>query len=136
MTVLLLAAAATLAADALTKSLVTAHLAEGRLYGVAGSWGVRRVHNRRGALLRASPGQAAVAWLVVAGGLVLLVGLSRPGPGVVAGLGLLVGGAAGNVVDRLRRGAVVDFVAAGRWPVFNVADAAMVVGVVLAAVAP
>jgi signal peptidase II len=86
-------------------------------------------------LLRISAAQAAVAWLVVAGGLVLLVRLGRPGPSVAAGLGLVAGGAAGNVVDRLRRGAVVDFVAAGRWPVFNVADAAMVVGVVLAAVA-
>jgi signal peptidase II len=43
-------------------------------------------------------------------------------------LGAFTGGAAGNVIDRLRRGAVVDFVAIGPWPVFNLADAALVAG--------
>lgn len=49
-------------------------------------------------------------------------------------LGLLVGGAVGNLVDRLRLGYVVDFVDVGvgnlRWPAFNVADSAFVVGVI------
>jgi signal peptidase II len=40
-----------------------------------------------------------------------------------------LGGAAGNVADRVRRGAIVDFIAIGRWPPFNLADAAIVVGV-------
>jgi signal peptidase II len=48
------------------------------------------------------------------------------------GLGLVIGGALGNVVDRLRYGAVVDFLdfhAAGyHWPAFNVADAAICIG--------
>jgi signal peptidase II len=126
-TVLLVAAAATLAVDVVTKALVTTTLAEGRLYGVAGGWGVRLVRNRRGGVLRLGP--ATATWLAVASGLALLVGLAQPGPAVAAGLGLVVGGAAGNVLDRLRRGAVVDFLAAGRWPVFNLADAAMTVGV-------
>jgi signal peptidase II len=56
------------------------------------------------------------------------------------GIGLLLGGAAGNLVDRIFRhhhGAVIDFIDAlrigshDRWPVFNVADAAIVVGVVV-----
>ncbi len=55
------------------------------------------------------------------------------------GLGLLLGGAAGNLIDRVLRhnhGAVIDFIDAARfgsrdwWPVFNVADAAIVVGVI------
>jgi len=46
---------------------------------------------------------------------------------------MAIGGAAGNLVDRIRRGAVVDFVAAGRWPVFNLADTAMTVGLAVAA---
>ncbi len=57
----------------------------------------------------------------------------RPYLGVL--LGLVLGGAAGNVIDRLRFGAVVDFAdfhAAGwHWPAFNVADAAISIGVAL-----
>ena len=47
------------------------------------------------------------------------------------GLGVLLGGAVGNLIDRLRFGAVVDFVDVPWWPTFNVADVAIVVGVVL-----
>lgn len=50
-------------------------------------------------------------------------------------LGLLLGGTAGNLSDRMLRGHVVDFVSAGigdlRWPSFNVADSSFVVGVLL-----
>lgn len=46
-----------------------------------------------------------------------------------AGVGAALGGAASNVADRLRRGGIVDFIAIGRWPPFNLADAAIVVGV-------
>ena len=46
-------------------------------------------------------------------------------------LGLQLGGAAGNLVDRLRLGHVVDFIHLHFWPVFNVADSAIVVGVIL-----
>ena len=45
------------------------------------------------------------------------------------GIGLQVGGAAGNVVDRLKTGFVVDFLDFRVWPVFNVADIAICVGV-------
>jgi lipoprotein signal peptidase len=50
----------------------------------------------------------------------------------LAGLGAALGGAAGNLVDRFRRGGVVDFISVGRWPAFNLADAAIVTGVVIA----
>lgn len=50
---------------------------------------------------------------------------------VLAGLGLAAGGAAGNLVDRLRHGAVLDFIDVAVWPVFNLADTAIVAGVVL-----
>ena len=45
--------------------------------------------------------------------------------------GMLLGGALGNIVDRIREGAVVDFVKLPYWPAFNVADAAITVGVVV-----
>ena len=44
-------------------------------------------------------------------------------------LGMQVGGAAGNLVDRVRLGEVTDFIDVGAWPVFNVADASVVIGI-------
>jgi signal peptidase II len=59
---------------------------------------------------------------------------SRGGVGL-AGLSLVLGGALGNLIDRVRFREVVDFVDIGigkfRWPVFNVADSCVTVGVIL-----
>ncbi|MDP9312907.1 MAG: signal peptidase II [Chloroflexota bacterium] len=57
-------------------------------------------------------------------------------PWLAVCLGLIVGGAIGNVVDRIRFGYVVDFIKTfdGRFPVFNIADSCIVVGVLLMAV--
>ena len=49
-------------------------------------------------------------------------------------LALVLGGAAGNLIDRLRFGYVVDYVGVGPWPTFNVGDMAIVVGAALIAV--
>ena len=46
-------------------------------------------------------------------------------------IGLQLGGALGNLIDRLRVGAVVDFIDVGSWPIFNLADSSIVVGMVL-----
>jgi signal peptidase II len=64
----------------------------------------------------------------------LLVWLRRAAsPLIVIAIGLVIGGAVGNVIDRLRLGAVVDFLdfhlGSWHWPAFNVADAAICVGV-------
>jgi signal peptidase II len=63
--------------------------------------------------------------------------LPRTGLVVHLALGLQLGGAVGNLIDRMRQGYVVDFVDFGYhsnwWPVFNVADSAIVVGVALLA---
>jgi signal peptidase II len=48
-------------------------------------------------------------------------------------LGLMLGGALGNMIDRFRFGYVVDFIDLGWWPVFNVADSSIVVGVTMLA---
>lgn len=54
---------------------------------------------------------------------------------LVWSLGLIIGGAVGNIIDRVRIGAVADFldfhVAGYHWPAFNVADAAIFIGAVL-----
>ncbi|MBU4194047.1 MAG: signal peptidase II [Actinobacteria bacterium] len=46
-------------------------------------------------------------------------------------LGLVIGGALGNITDRLFRGKVIDFLDLGWWPVFNFADVAIVAGVII-----
>jgi signal peptidase II len=69
-------------------------------------------------------------------GLVVLVRHSAS-LGRAAVLGLIIGGAIGNLADRFFRGdhgAVVDFVALHWWPTFNLADASIVVGCLLLAV--
>jgi len=53
-------------------------------------------------------------------------------PVAQAGLGAALGGAAGNLLDVIRRGRVLDFIDLRVWPAFNLADAAIVTGVVVA----
>ncbi len=47
------------------------------------------------------------------------------------GLGLVLGGTVGNLIDRLRFGYVTDFIDFGFWPAFNIGDSAIVVGVIM-----
>jgi len=51
--------------------------------------------------------------------------------GLLFAIALAAGGIAGNLIDRLAQGAVTDFIDIGFWPVFNVADSAIVVGVAI-----
>jgi signal peptidase II len=80
-------------------------------------------------------------WLVVGLALTVLAALFyNKGAGSARGVeqlayGLMIGGALGNVADRLRFGYVVDYIDVHIWPVFNVCDAFVVAGAALAAVA-
>ena len=74
-------------------------------------------------------------WFFIVVALVLIVGASafyykvaREGPFFRYGCMALVGGAAGNLIDRLTVGTVVDFFDFRVWPVFNIADIAIVLG--------
>lgn len=49
-------------------------------------------------------------------------------PLLILGLALPMGGAVGNVIDRIRVGKVIDFIDLGWWPIFNVADSAITLG--------
>ena len=92
---------------------------------------IQCVLNRRGALgARAGARTLATLWvaLMLLAALTLYYGPFGDGASVPIGIGAVVGGATGNALDRLRRGAVVDFLAIGPWPVFNLADAALVAG--------
>ena len=65
--------------------------------------------------------------------LVLAAGAASPSRGIAgAGLVVALGGATSNLLDRVGRGAVIDFIALGRWPPFNLADVAIVAGVAVA----
>ena len=74
-----------------------------------------------------------MAMAIVAGLLIWLVRVDAQG--LALALGMVIGGACGNVIDRLRFGAVFDFldfhVLGWHWPAFNVADSAITVGVAL-----
>jgi signal peptidase II len=95
---------------------------------------LRWVLNRRGSIVAVPLRWAFVVWIgLVAGVALLAVEVSAVGVAGALGLGLALGGATSNLADRVVRGAVADFIAVGRWPVFNLADGAMVAGVALLA---
>jgi signal peptidase II len=73
----------------------------------------------------------AISILVAIGFAGLIVIELRGGLWAMVAGGLLVGGAIGNLVERLVDGYVTDFIAVGTWPRFNVADSAITVGVVV-----
>ena len=136
-TVGLVVAAATIAFDQLSKSLVVAHIGADREVHIVGSLRLIRRFNTGMAFSKGS-GSPVVGWFVGIVVVVLAVWVLRtlwrepgtlgaPTVGYGAALGALLGGALGNKIDRLIRnnGAVVDFVDVGFWPVFNVADAAL-----------
>jgi signal peptidase II len=92
---------------------------------------IRCTLNRRGALVPFLPVRTLVVlWVavVVLAGLALGYGALGHDMRASLGLGAIVGGATGNLLDRLRHGAIVDFIAIGPWPLFNLADAAIVAG--------
>jgi signal peptidase II len=78
-----------------------------------------------------------IAAVAVAGWITILIRRRSTGTGEVVALALVLGGAVGNLVDRVTRGdglldgAVVDFIEPSFFPTFNVADAAITVGAVL-----
>jgi lipoprotein signal peptidase len=90
----------------------------------------RPVLNRRGSIAALRLRSSVVIWSVTLTAAVLAVSLASRSLGTVGavGLGLALGGATSNLFDRVTRGAVIDFIALWRWPAFNLADAAMVVG--------
>jgi signal peptidase II len=134
-TALLVSATSLVVVDQLTKAWVTWWLPQARTASFGGVR-IRGVVNQR-VRVRSSRGAAAMVGFWVAE-IVILVSIVHLGPffqGVVApvALGAAVGGAGSNLVDRLWRAGVVDFIDIGFWPVFNVADVAIVVGGVIAA---
>jgi signal peptidase II len=87
-----------------------------------------------GVAFGAFQGGGVVVAILIGVSLTLLIGyfaLHRNMPLLWLPVGLLLGGALGNLADRARDGAVIDFIDPVAWPAFNVADACIVVGVFL-----
>lgn len=128
-------------ADQAAKALVLARFALGERLELAPFFNLVLVYNKGAAfsfLSQASGWQKPllVAFALAAAVIVSVLILRRPGERLLcSGLALILGGALGNVVDRLRFGQVVDFLdfhAAGwHWPAFNVADSAITIGAAL-----
>lgn len=133
--ILLASAAAVLGLDHLTKWLVVRDIALGEEVPANGPVTLHHIENR-GAAFGLFPGFQAVflAVAVVVSIYILVVG-HRAGtrPITQVSFGAVLGGAAANGVDRLRQGYVVDFVDLHRWPIFNLADAAIVIGIIVTA---
>ncbi len=137
----LAAAAAVVVLDQLSKSAVLAFFAdraaERRLVPVTPFFDLVLTYNPGmsfGLFSKTGPGAAIfvlVAAVIVAALLYWLRRVARPM--LAAAIGLVIGGAIGNVVDRLRFGAVVDFlyfhIGSWYWPAFNLADSAITIGV-------
>jgi signal peptidase II len=133
-------AAVIVALDQATKwwLLLTMQQNDGRFIEVAGFFDIVLVWNRGVSfgMFNNDAGLNGLLFSLLAAVIVvaLLVWLRRAAsPLIVIAIGLVIGGAVGNVVDRLRLGAVVDFLdfhlGSWHWPAFNVADAAICVGV-------
>lgn len=74
------------------------------------------------------------SFAVIAGMLLIIIKKPRLDMPFAVSLALILGGASGNLVDRLKFGHVIDFIDFRIWPVFNIADSAISVGVALLAI--
>jgi len=128
----LIVAAIVLALDQLTKAIVRSSMTLGeRRHVLAGVLDITYVHNKGVAFGALAGGGALVAALIGVGfgALVVYYVMRARTAHLWLPVGMLLGGAAGNLLDRLRYGAVTDFIDPVAWPAFNVADSCIVLGV-------
>jgi len=126
-------AAAVLVSDQVTKAIVRGGIAQGASRGVIPGL-VTLVHDQNSgvafSLLTGSDAGVVIITLVVLAGLVAFHVRHRTRRGMWIVTGMIVGGALGNLVDRVRTGSVTDFVKLPAWPAFNLADSAITLGVI------
>jgi signal peptidase II len=124
-------ALAGLALDQFTKYLILHHLAYGQRIPM-GFFDITHVHNMGaafGMLQNAGYLFVVIAVVVLAGLFASMHRIREAEPLVVVALALIAGGTVGNLIDRLRFHYVVDFIDLRWWPVFNVADSCICIGV-------
>jgi len=129
-------AAGVVIVDQLTKVIVRGVLADGRPVTVVPHVLDLRLHLNPGASFGIGSGWAPLFAIIAVVAAIAIVKLRSAGPDsrtLSIGLGLLLGGALGNLIDRLTSSdhAVTDFLDMHIWPVFNLADAAIVVGALM-----
>lgn len=119
--------------DQAIKQLVTSVLERGETRDLVLAIKLVNVRNTGVAFGQLQNGGVLVSVFIALALLALLAYFTRHAgrPLVWLPTGMLLGGALGNIVDRIREGAVVDFVKLPYWPAFNVADAAITLGVVM-----
>ncbi len=122
------------AADQVTKLIVSAELSLGEEVDVAGPLSIHHVQNS-GIAFGLFPTATAIVIALTAGAVAwMLVFFARSGarhPILPVALGLLLGGSVSNLVDRVRLGHVTDFLDFRFWPAFNLADSFIVAGVAI-----
>lgn len=137
---LILVAGFIIALDQLSKMIIEARLplyqSWAPIPAIAPFFRISHVSNTGSAFGLFPGGSPIFAWAAVLVSIVILVYNYRMPPtsiGLRLALGLQLGGALGNFIDRMRIGHVTDFLDFGPWPVFNVADTSVVAGAVLLA---
>jgi signal peptidase II len=133
------AAGAVVAVDQASKGLVNSHIDRGERVEVLPFLDLTNTRNRGVAFGLAGD----VSPLLVGAALAILVGLlvylgmrAREGAAAWLPAGLLLGGALGNLADRVRDDGVTDFIDFDLWATFNLADVAIVAGIALLALLP
>jgi len=122
-----------LVSDQITKALVDRALSQGDRRQIAFGFDLVEVHNRGIAfgMLEGRTGLLAVLTAAALIAVIVYFVRNHTRPWLWLPTGLLLGGALGNMIDRVREGFVIDFVDPPLWPAFNVADIAITFGVVL-----
>ena len=129
----LVTAGVVVALDQATKALVKDEVLPGDHVDLFPGLQLSNVRNT-GVAFGALEGAGLAVAILIGLSLTLLIGyfvVNRELPWLWLPVGMLVGGAAGNLIDRAREGAVVDFIDPVGWPAFNVADSCIVLGVVV-----
>jgi signal peptidase II len=120
------------ALDQATKAIVQHNLVPAQRVSALPGLHFTNVHNKGVAFGLAGGGGAGLIVITVAALALILLLFARNAerPGLWVAVGLLAGGALGNLADRVRIDSVTDFIDLPLWPSFNLADVAIVLGVV------
>ena len=131
---LLQLAALALALDQLTKFVVRQTLEWHHSWPATGLFRFTHIHNTGSAFGLFQDQNLPLLFVSLVGVLVLAYiyqSQERPTALLRVSIALMLGGALGNLIDRIHQGHVTDFIDVGPWPVFNLADSAIVVGLIL-----